>query len=109
MESGTLRVFATPAMIALMEKAAAECVEQYLDDGFTSVGTSISVKHVSATPVGKRVQCSAVLIEIDGKRLVFDVQVYDDAGLIGSGTHERFIVNSVKFIEKCAGKYKQES
>jgi len=55
--------------------------------------------------VGKRVQCSAVLVEIDGRRLVFDLQAFDDSGLIGSGTHERFVVNSNKFIEKCAAKY----
>lgn len=107
--SGFLRVYATPAMIALMEKTAAQCVEAYLEDGYTSVGTSLSVRHLSATPVGRRVSCSAALIEIDGRRLVFDVQVFDDAGLVGSGTHERFIVNVEKFLSKCSGKYQKDT
>ncbi|NLK39599.1 MAG: thioesterase family protein [Clostridiales bacterium] len=107
--SGSLSVYATPAMIALMEKTAALCVESYLDDGYTSVGISLSVQHHSATPVGKRVSCSAALVEIDGRRLVFDVQVFDDAGLIGSGKHERFVVNIEKFLNKCRDKYSHKS
>ena len=98
--SGSLEVYATPAMIALMEKTCCEAVAPYLEDGQSTVGTKIDVSHVSATPVGMNVTAECELTEIDGRRLLFSVEAYDDAGLIGKGTHERFIINCDRFSEK---------
>ena len=98
--SGMLRVYATPAMIALMERAALSSVAEYLDDGMSTVGTLINVAHTSASPVGATITAESELTLIDRRRLVFKVIAYDDAGQIGSGTHERFIVDSDKFFEK---------
>ncbi len=98
--SGGLDVYATPAMIALMEFCAAESVQRYLQEGSSTVGTRIDVKHLSATPVGMTVRCETELIEVDRRRLVFSCRAYDDAGLIGEGAQERFIVDNAKFMEK---------
>lgn len=98
--SGVLEVFATPMMIALMEKTACNSVIPYLEEGDGSVGTELNVKHVAATPIGMTVTCESELIEVDGRRLVFKVEAYDEVGLIGKGTHERFIVNNEKFQSK---------
>ncbi|MDP3447228.1 MAG: thioesterase family protein [Eubacteriales bacterium] len=102
--SGELDVFATPSMIALMEFCAAESVLPLLPAGSSTVGTRLDIKHLSATPVGMMVRCETELIEIDRRRLVFFCRAYDDAGLIGEGTQERFIVNDAKFMEKVAQK-----
>lgn len=104
MGSGNLAVFATPAMIALMEEAATSCAAQFLDEGSETVGTMISVKHMSATPVSMEVCAKATLTEVDGKRLVFDVVAEDEAGIIGAGTHERFIVTGEKFLQRTQAK-----
>lgn len=102
--SGGLRVFATPMMIALMEQTAAESVQSELEEGYSTVGTMVNVKHVSATPVGMRVRCETKLLEQDGRRMLFRVACYDDAGLIGEGEHERFAVQSEKFMAKTEAK-----
>ena len=102
--SGELDVFATPAMIALMEETAYKSVAGELDAGMGSVGTVMNVKHVSATPVGRRVTCQTELREVDGRRLVFHVEARDEAGLIGEGVHERFIVDNEKFQKKADSK-----
>ena len=102
--SGELEVYATPSMIALVEKAAWMSVAEYLEEGQGTVGTKLNVSHVSATPVGMKVWCETELIEMDGRRLVFDVKAYDEAGLIGEGTHERFIVWNERFQQKADGK-----
>lgn len=104
MGSGTLAVFATPAMIALMEKTAYISVQDALDEGMGSVGTLLNVKHVAATPVGMTVTCESELVEVDGRRLVFTVKAFDEVGLIGEGTHERFIVQNEKFLAKTNAK-----
>ncbi len=104
MGSGTLPVFATPAMIALMEKTAYKSVADFLEEGCGSVGTLLSVKHTAATPLGMKVTCESILTEIDGRRLVFSVRAYDEVGLIGEGTHERFIVQNEKFLQKTNAK-----
>lgn len=104
MGSGNLAVFATPAMIALMEEAATSCAAQFLDEGSETVGTMISVKHMSATPVSMEVCAKATLTEVDGKRLVFDVVAEDEAGIIGAGTHERFIVTGETFLQRTQAK-----
>lgn len=98
--SGTLDVFATPAMIALMELTAWKSVQPYLEEKEGTVGISLNVKHIAATPLGMRVFCESELIEIEGKKLTFSVKAYDESGLIGEGTHERFIVNNEKFQNK---------
>jgi len=105
MSSGALRVYATPAMIALMENCAASCVAPYLGGGMTTVGTAVDIKHVSATPPGHTVHCTAVLEEIDRRRLVFTVRAFDEAGLIGEGRHERFIVEPAKFLARAGDKF----
>jgi len=97
MGSGELNVFATPAMIALMENTAYTSIADQLEPGQGTVGTLMNVKHVAATPVGMKVVCETKLIEIDRRRLVFEVKASDEAGLIGEGTHERFIVDNTKF------------
>lgn len=98
--SGTLRVFATPAMTALMENTAMNAAAPYLEEGEATVGTEINIRHLSATPVGGTVTCEAELTEADGRRLVFSVKAYDNAGLIGEGTHERFVIKTEKFLAK---------
>lgn len=102
--SGLLPVYATPAMILLIEGTCAEAVAGELDEGCTTVGTKLCVEHVAATPVGMDVHCECELTEIDRRRLVFSVEVFDRAGLIGKGTHERFIVASEKFMAKTNAK-----
>lgn len=102
--SGSLAVYATPAMLALIEKAACVALMGVLNEGETSVGTLLNVKHIAATPVGMKVSATAELIERDGRRLVFNVTANDECGLIGEGTHERFVVNSEKFIQKTYSK-----
>lgn len=102
--SGTLDVFATPAMIALIEETAWRSVAPELEEGQGTVGISLNVEHVAPTPVGMTVRCETVLSSIDGRKLGFDVTVYDDCGIIGKGTHERFIINNEKFQAKANGK-----
>ena len=104
--SGVVDVFATPCLIALMEDASQTSVAPYLDAGMTTVGTKLSVSHDAATPIGMQVRAESELIEIDGRRLVFDVKAYDDCGLVGQGTHERFIVRLDRFMEKAEAKKK---
>ncbi len=102
--SGSLAVFSTPSMIALLEKAACNCIEKDLDDGFSSVGTLVNIKHLSPTPIGMNIKAEATLTEADGRRLVFLINVYDESCLIGEGTHERFVVQSEKFLSKTYAK-----
>lgn len=104
MGSGTLRVFATPAMIALIEGCCAESVEDLLDEGITSVGTKVEIEHLAATPLGVSVLCKSKLIAVDGRRLDFEVDVYDNAGLIGKGKHTRFTVDADRFTAKAYAK-----
>lgn len=104
MGSGTLDVFATPAMIALIENTAWESVQPYLEEGSGTVGTLLNITHDAPTPVGMKVVCGTELTEVSGRRLVFSVEVTDEKGRIGGGTHERFIVNSEKFQNKANAK-----
>ena len=104
MGSGTLRVFATPAMVALMEETAWKSVADVLEEGCGTVGIQLNVAHLSATPLGMMVRCESELTEIQGKKLIFKVTAYDEAGLIGEGIHERFIVANEKFQDKADGK-----
>lgn len=104
LRSGSLPVFATPAMTALMEEAACACVAPFLEDGETTVGTSLNICHTAATPIGMNVYAEARLTAVDGRRLTFDVRAWDDAGEIGSGAHERVLVNEEKFLAKVQAK-----
>lgn len=97
--SGAAEVFATPMMIGLMEAASMNAVKEYLPQGFSTVGVSVNIKHLSATAVGKKVWAEAELVEIDRKRLVFKVDAYDEDKKIGEGTHERFIIDEQKFMD----------
>ena len=102
--SGSLRVFATPALAALIEKAACNCLSGRLDEGMTSVGTVLNIKHIAATPVGMKAEATVTLTEIDGRRLVFSVSVTDEKEKISEGVHERFIVNGERFMDKVTSK-----
>lgn len=104
--SGLVDVLATPMMVALIEQTCYESVLPQLDEGQGTVGTLVNVSHVSATPIGMHVWCDSELVEVDRRRLVFSVKAYDEAGLIGEGTHERFVIDSAKFMEKLKSKTK---
>ena len=104
MGSGDLPVFATPCMIALLEEASQSSVAPYLEEGQGTVGTRLSVSHDAATPLGMKVWAESCLTEIDGRRLVFEVRAFDECGLIGQGTHERFIIKKQRFLEKAEAK-----
>lgn len=106
--SGLVKVFATPMMMALIERTCNESVTPLLDPGQGTVGTRIDISHCAATPVGMRVWCDSELVEVDRRRLVFSVRAYDQCGLIGEGTHERFIIDSDRFQQKADAKLKIE-
>lgn len=100
MGSGALDVLATPAMIALMEKAAWTSVQPFLEDGEGTVGTLMNITHDAPTPLGMKVWCESELVEVDGRKLKFTVTAFDEKGCIGKGNHERFIIKSDKFQKK---------
>lgn len=104
MGSGTLDVFATPAMTALIEETAWRSVAPYLEQGQATVGTMLDIKHIAPTPLGMKVRCETTLTAVDGRKLTFEANVYDEAELVGSGTHERFIINAAKFQSKADSK-----
>lgn len=98
--SGLLPVFATPCMIQFMEETARISVEEHLAEGQSTVGTSVNIKHLASTFVGCKVTCESELVEIDRRRLVFSVKVYDEKELLGEGLHERFIIDNEKFLAR---------
>ena len=102
--SGSLLVYATPCMVALMEGAACEAIEEALAEGTTTVGMELNISHLSATPVGLEVRAEAEVTAVNGKIITFSVTAYDEAGKIGEGTHKRCIVNSQKFLDKTYSK-----
>ena len=102
--SGSLLVYATPCMVALMEGAACEAIEEALAEGQTTVGTALNIEHISATPVGLDVRAEATVTAVDGKVITFEVKAFDEAGEIGHGTHKRAIINAQKFLERTYGK-----
>lgn len=100
MGSGSLPVFATPAMAALMEQAASTLVDQTVDLEWTSVGIQLAIEHIAATPEGMQVRAEAELTAVDGRKLTFSLSAWDEKEQIGKGTHERFLVKKAAFLEK---------
>ena len=98
--SGALEVFATPAMIALMEKTCLESVANKIGEGNTTVGIAVNIKHLKASPVGSTIRCESEIVEVDRRRLVFSVKCFEGETLVGEGIHERFVVDSAKFMSK---------
>lgn len=105
--SGAVDVYSTPAMIALLESSARNAVDLHLPKGYTTVGIKVDVKHLAATPIGSRIKASAELIEVDGKRLVFKVEAFDEVEKIGEGIHERFVIDMDKFMGRLDKKIKK--
>ena len=106
--SGALPVFGTPFMCALMEEAAWKSIAPHLEEGQSTVGTKLNISHDSATPVGMKVWAESEVTQVDGRRIVLKLAAYDRKGLIGQGTHERFIVTDQRFLAKCAQKLEEE-
>lgn len=102
--SGSVSVFATPAMVGLMEKAALSSVDPLIGEGYSTVGMKLDVEHLAATPKGMTVVATSELVEVDGRRLVFNVEARDDKELVGRGKHERFVVPLEKFIARAGAK-----
>ncbi|AOY75752.1 thioesterase family protein [Clostridium formicaceticum] len=98
--SGSVKVLATPRMIALMENAALNAVDADLPEGYSTVGTHLDAKHMAATPIGMKVYAEAELVKIEGKKLTFNVVAYDEKDKIGEGTHTRYVIAVDSFIEK---------
>ncbi len=101
--AGGVEVFGTPMMIALMENASWQAVIDGLDEGYVTVGTVVDVRHLAATPLGQKVRAEAELLEVDGRRLVFKVEAYDERQKIGEGRHERAIVHLGRFLSRLNG------
>ncbi len=102
--SGLVDVFATPAMIAMMEKAAMSAVQSKLPEGYNTVGVEVSVTHTKATPKGMKVKSEATLKEVNGNKLLFEVVAWDEEGVIGKGTHRRSIIETEKFMNRIKSK-----
>ena len=102
--SGSLAVFATPWMCAMMELAACNALAPYYDEGQSSVGTKLDISHDAATPVGMKVCAEAEVVEVDRRRIVFRVAAWDETGLIGKGAHERFLIDAERFLAKVEAK-----
>ena len=98
--SGEVEVLATPIMIALMESAALFAAQMYLPTDWTTVGTKVNVEHIRPTPLGAEISAKATLVKKEDRVLHFQVEAYDNHGLIGQGTHQRFVIQNDKFMEK---------
>ena len=102
--SGSLAVFATPWMCAMMELAACNALAPYYDEGQSSVGTKLEITHDAATPLDMKVCAEAEVVEVDRRRIVFRVAAWDETGLIGKGAHERFLIDAERFLAKVEAK-----
>lgn len=98
--SGKLEVFATPAMVAFMENTAVACIDKDMETGMDSVGIQIDTKHIKATKLNAKVNCTAKLVKVDGKKLIFEIEASDEDGKIGSAYHVRYIIDPVKFMNR---------
>ena len=96
--SGSVEVFATPAMIALMEKTANNSLRNHLPEGCVTVGVEINTKHIKASAIGKEIVCKSELIKVDGKKLFFNISAYEGEDMIGQASHTRVVVNKEKFL-----------
>lgn len=103
--SGSLRVLATPSVVALMEEASACLADTLLDDGITTVGTMLEIQHISPSPVGANIKVESKLLSNDGRAFKFEVTAYDNVGVIATGTHNRVSVKSEKFQKKADEKF----
>ena len=106
--SGLVPVFATPFMAALMENAAVNAIQSALEEGQGTVGTRLDLSHDSATPIGMKVWAEAEVTAVDGKKITLDIRAFDEAGTIGWGTHERFIIQVDRFLARAEAKKKGE-
>jgi predicted thioesterase len=104
--SGGVQVYATPAMIALMEYAAVAAIDPLLPEGQASVGTMLNVRHLAATPLGHQVRARAEVTGVEGRQVTFTVQAWDEAELIGEGTHTRFVIDVARFLQRVEAKVK---
>lgn len=102
--SGSLLVYATPCMVALMEGAACEAIATAMTEDKTSVGTELAIRHISATPVGLEVRAEAEVTEVDGNTITFQVTAYDESGKIGEGIHKRVVITTQKFLDRTYSK-----
>lgn len=102
--SGNLKVFATPMMLALMEEASCNALKGKLPEGYETVGMSVDIVHLAPTPINMKVKAKAKLINVDKRKLTFEVEAFDERERVGSGTHQRFLIESNKFMEKCNNK-----
>ena len=100
MKSGSLEVFATPAMCALMEEAAQAAVQPHLEEGEGTVGISLSISHDAPSPMGSTITAKATVTAVEGRKITFNIEASDGIGIIGKGTHERFVINNEKFMVK---------
>ncbi len=105
--SGEMDVFGTPFVIALMEQTADKSVRPYLEEGCATVGTVVNIRHTAATPMGMKAYAESELLEVDGRRLVFSVKVFDEVGQVADGMHERFIIHKEKFMQKTNSRGKE--
>lgn len=102
--SGSLLVYATPCMVALMEGASCEAIAEAIPEGKTSVGIELNISHLAATPVGLNVRATAEVTAVEGSVITFKVEAYDEAGKIGEGTHKRAVVTTQRFLDKTYAK-----
>jgi len=102
--SGAVPVFGTPALVGLMEQAAIDAISSHVPGGHTTVGTRIDLRHIAPTPIGMTVRAVATLAQVDGRRLVFRVEAFDDCEKVGEAVHERYIVDQERFLKKAGSK-----
>lgn len=102
--SGLLDVYATPALVAFVEKTCWFSINDFIEEGQTTVGTRMDIRHLKATPISMKVTCESELVKVEGKKLVFEFEAYDEKDLIAKGSHERYIVESKTFQDKTDSK-----
>jgi predicted thioesterase len=104
-QSGGMEVLASPTLLAWMENTAYQMAQDYMEEGYTTVGTKAELRHVAATPVGMTVTVTAKVLVVDGRKITFDIEAKDEVEQIGTCTHQRFVVQEDKFLEKCRTKH----